>query len=200
MEQHIAFDPSRYLINLNGEQYLEVKWRLVWLRDIFPDAVVQTELVSHTDGRAIFKATASLPSGASSTGWGSESEGSFPEYIEAAETKALGRCLAALGFGSQFCSDFDIAEKQGNLADSPVRSIGEARAEESSTVSIDQPVTTKQFGLIQILARDLKLSSSDLDELSNIVAGSGLSGLSRRNASDLIEELQSRGASKAQAS
>jgi hypothetical protein len=33
----------------------------------------------------------------------------FHDYIEAAETKALGRALAALGYGTQFCQDFDFS-------------------------------------------------------------------------------------------
>jgi hypothetical protein len=197
MEQHQVFDPSRYLININGQQYLEVKWRLVWLRNVFPDASVTTELVSHADGRAIFKANASLPNGASSTGWGSESESSFPEYIEAAETKALGRCLAALGFGSQFCSDFELAEAHGVLADSPVRPASEYQRSGSTAVNIEQPMTSKQHGLIQILARDLHLSSNDLDELAHHVANTDIAALSRREASNVIEELQARGAAQA---
>ena len=35
------FDASRYLTNLRGRDYLEVKWRLLWLRTEHPDAVVE---------------------------------------------------------------------------------------------------------------------------------------------------------------
>lgn len=196
MDTPIMFDPSRHLITINGEQYLEVKWRLVWLRNIFPDAAVSTELIDHSNGRAIFRATANLPSGASATGWGSESAEHFPEYIEAAETKALGRCLAALGFGSQFCSDFDLAENHDILVDAPVR-VTEAPNAESGMVSIDQPVTAKQHGLIQVLTRDLRLTADDINELARAVAGTSVAGLNRRQASGLIDELRARGAGKA---
>jgi hypothetical protein len=196
------FDPSKHLINVNGALYLEVKWRLVWLRSIFPDAVVETDLVEHSDGRAIFKATAKLPSGASATGWGTESADHFPEYLEAAETKALGRCLAALGFGSQFCTDFDLVETQGVLVDSPVRTnrpLPNGQEDGPTTVNIDQPMTAKQHGLIQVLARDLNLGPKDLDELAQSSAGTDLVSLNRRAASMFIEQLKGRGAGKSTA-
>jgi hypothetical protein len=191
-EQQQTFDPARYLISINGNLYLEVKWRLVWLRNIFPDATLETELVSHADGQAVFKAKATLPSGASATGYGSESANRFPEYIESAETKAIGRCLAALGFGSQFCTDFDLADK-GILADSPVRPIGESR-DQAGTVYIEQPMTAKQNGLIQFLAKDLGMTAKNLDDLAQDVAGCAAADLNRRAASMVIEELKSRGA------
>src|SRR5215210_7741237 len=103
-----AFDPSKYLTRVNGSDYLEVKWRLVWLRAQHPDATVETELISHIDNTAIFRAQVSIPGGGSSTGWGSETSGDFRDYLEKAETKAIGRALAALGFGTQFCPDFEF--------------------------------------------------------------------------------------------
>ena len=36
------FRASRYLTKLNGKDYLEVKWRLLWLRTEHPDAVIVT--------------------------------------------------------------------------------------------------------------------------------------------------------------
>ena len=52
MASETPFDPTRYLTRVNGSEYLEVKWRLVWLRDRHPDATVETELVSHHDNTA----------------------------------------------------------------------------------------------------------------------------------------------------
>jgi len=51
MDEHVAtareqrtFEPSKYLVNLNGKgEYLEVKWRLLWLRTEHPDAVIETD-------------------------------------------------------------------------------------------------------------------------------------------------------------
>ncbi len=109
-EPRPAFEPGRYLMKIDGRDYLEVKWRLLWLRTEHPDAAIHTELVKHEDGFALFKADVFVPGGhGSATGWGSETVQDFTDYIEAAETKALGRALAALGYGTQFCRDFDFA-------------------------------------------------------------------------------------------
>ena len=119
-----AFDASRYVVKLRGKEYLEVKWRLLWLRTVHPDAAIETELVSHDPQRqmAIFKARVSLPGGGSATGWGQEEAADFGDYLEKAETKALGRALAALGFGTQFTEDFEFADQDGNtrVVDTPI--------------------------------------------------------------------------------
>jgi hypothetical protein len=102
------FDASKYLTKLSGKDYLEVKWRLLWLRTLHPDAVIETELVKHGAGLALFRARVTIPGAGSATGWGSETAEDFGDFIEKAETKALGRALAALGYGTQFCEDFDF--------------------------------------------------------------------------------------------
>src|SRR3954462_2163085 len=116
------FDPSKYLVNLNGRgEYLEVKWRLLWLRTEHPEAIIETELVKLEERDAVFKARVSIPGGGSATGWGSESAGDFRDFLEKAETKAIGRALAALGFGTQFCPDHEFGAAIGRVVYSPVR-------------------------------------------------------------------------------
>lgn len=115
-----TFEPGRYLTKVGGADYLEVKWRLVWLREVHPDAVIETELISHVGQDAIFRARVSIPGGGSATGFGSEAYDDFRDYIEKAETKALGRALAALGFGTQFCPDFEFGAREGRVVDTPV--------------------------------------------------------------------------------
>jgi hypothetical protein len=118
-----AFDPTRYLRKLGKGDYLEVKWRLLWLRTEHPDAAIETELVhwEKDPPMAVFKAKVTIPGGGSATGWGQEELKDFGDYLEKAETKALGRALAALGYGTQFTEDFDFAEGDpGRVVDSPV--------------------------------------------------------------------------------
>lgn len=125
------FDPRPYLRRVSGADYLEVKWRLVWLRKDDPNAVIDSELVREGDFAktdrngnvaffpgALFKARATLSTGASATGYGSETANDFGDYIEKAETKAIGRALAGLGYGTQFAPD--LAEGQ-RIVDSPVQ-------------------------------------------------------------------------------
>ena len=101
------FDPAKHVSTVSGREYLEVKWRLVWLRTDQPLASVETELHSLNDSMAVFRARVRTPDGAEASGWGSETVSDFADFIEKAETKALGRALAALGYGVQFCEDFD---------------------------------------------------------------------------------------------
>jgi hypothetical protein len=100
------FDPTPYMRQLRGRggggEYLDVKWRLLWLRKEHPDAEIVTEHVQIEPTLAIFKATVTLPSGGKATGYGSETAGDFGDFIEKAETKAIGRALNALGYGAQF--------------------------------------------------------------------------------------------------
>lgn len=121
-----AFEPTQYLSKFDGRDYLEVKWRLLWLRTEYPEARMTTEIVQHNEegGFALFRAEVEIPGGGKATGWGSETVRDFHDYIEAAETKALGRALAALGYGTQFCQDFDFSANArpgtGQVVDAPV--------------------------------------------------------------------------------
>lgn len=142
------FNAKDHLIQLkskNGSSdYLPVQWRLVWFRDACPNGTIETDLlhidldkefstevsvwnpdtrrserVMKTDrGIAIFKATIKDGKGGVATGTKSETAVSFPDFIEKAETGAIGRALAALGYGTQFTAqEFDTGER---LADAPV--------------------------------------------------------------------------------
>jgi hypothetical protein len=130
------FDPSKHLTDIGNKQYLEVKWRLVWLREKYPNAQLTTEMLEHSDSHAIFKATVCVPAeppggmGALATGYGSETESDFVDFIEKAETKAIGRACAALGFGTQFCDDFAEGD---SVTDSPVKRRAPAQRKQPAT-------------------------------------------------------------------
>ena len=119
------FDPTPYMRQLRGRgsggEYLDVKWRLLWLRKEHPDAEIVTEHVQIEPTLAIFKATVTLPSGGKATGYGSETAGDFGDFIEKAETKAIGRALNALGYGAQFGErgDEDPAAPPARVAPRP---------------------------------------------------------------------------------
>jgi hypothetical protein len=94
------------LLNLRGKEYLEVKYRLVWFREDHPDWSIETELVSVTDVSAYAKATIRDDKGRIiATSHKFESIQGFPDFIEKAETGAIGRALALIGYGTQFCAD-----------------------------------------------------------------------------------------------
>lgn len=96
-----SFNPRDHLILLKGKEYLPVQWRLVWLRDQYPDARVYTEVL-HLDlehGFCMCRATVTIPDKGSATGIGSETSKDFGDYIEKAECVPLrSRILTKHGF------------------------------------------------------------------------------------------------------
>ena len=201
MSAPAPFEPGRHLSKVGGSDYLEVKWRLVWLRETHPDAAIETDLVSHDGSFALFRARVSIPGGGSATGWGSEGFDDFRDYIEKAETKAIGRALAALGFGTQFCPDFDVGAAAGRVVDAPIdfassrgRRIADPALEDSERriANVKQPATQRQLKFIQAIAREAGLGDDALEEEAARLCGAPLSDLTRRDASALIERLQAR--------
>lgn len=201
-QEQSTFDPSKYLTKVGGADYLEVKWRLVWLRELHPNATIETELVSHDGNLAVFRARVSIPGGGSATGWGSEGVDDFRDYLEKAETKALGRALAALGFGTQFCPDFDFGAAQGAVVDAPIdfastrgRRLAEGRSAESDrrVASLNQPVTPRQLKFIQAIAREKGMTEEEVNaEVERVYGRSSVTELDRRDASAFIDRLQAR--------
>jgi hypothetical protein len=170
------------------------------MRDQHPDATIETQLVSHSDNTAVFRAMVSIPGGGSATGWGSESAGDFRDYLEKAETKAIGRALAALGFGTQFCPDFEFGAAAGRVVDAPVKvdarqrpAAAPNRQESASVAAIgpDQPATQRQLRYLQAVAREAGLDGEALDEKAMQEFGVQAVALSRRDASSLIDIIQS---------
>jgi hypothetical protein len=112
------FNPKEHMMKLKGKDYLEVKWRLVWFREDHPDFGIYTELIELDEKHAVFKAAITNVDGRLlSSGTGSESVKDFADFIEKAETKAVGRALAMLGYGTQFDPDL---EEGSRIVDAPV--------------------------------------------------------------------------------
>lgn len=118
----MAFNPKDHLMNLKGKDYLQVMWRLVWFREEKPLWSIDTKLEQLTENHAVFSAKIFDENGVQkSAGYGSESIKDFRDFVEKAETKAVGRALAMLGYGTQFAPEMDECEDgKDRLADSPV--------------------------------------------------------------------------------
>jgi hypothetical protein len=219
------FDASRFLVNLNGRgQYLEVRFRLLWLRREHPDADITTELVSGglEENFALFKATVSIPGRGSATGWKQETKADFRDFLEKSETGAIGRALAALGFGTQFCDDHSyggadlparFSQGQHAIVDAPVdfgRQAGRgARQPATPTPTRTRPpdsgarpaqendqgsqrATERQVRFIYAIAREAGLDEQELADWSQELYKQEVDQLNRRDASALIEALQRR--------
>lgn len=121
-----TFDPTAHMVSLKGQAYLQVKDRVIWARKEHPDLSIETEVVRLDDSMAVFKAEAYYPFGPEAplyasvirgSGHGSETPEDFRDYIEKAETKAIGRALAALGYGTAAAFE----ESPDRPADAPVQ-------------------------------------------------------------------------------
>jgi len=107
------------LLNLRGKDYLEVKYRIVWFRQEHPDWTIETEYHTITNDAALAKAFIKNAEGrVICTSHKFENAKGFPDFLEKAETGAIGRALALIGYGTQFCADeFDEGKR---IVDSPV--------------------------------------------------------------------------------
>jgi hypothetical protein len=127
------FDPKPHLIQLprrvkqkdgswktTYDEYLEVKWWVLMFRQQYPHGRITTEeiMVDLDRGYARFKATVEDGEGGHATGYGTETQADFDDFCERAETRALGRALACLGYGTQFVGA-DLTEGE-HVADAPV--------------------------------------------------------------------------------
>ena len=112
------FNPNDHLMDLKGKKYLQVMWRLVWFREEKPLWAIDTKLEQLSENHAVFSAKIYDENGVlKSAGYGSEGIKDFRDFIEKAETKAVGRALAMLGYGTQFAPELDEGDR---IVDSPV--------------------------------------------------------------------------------
>lgn len=115
----MSFNPQNHLTDIHGKDYLEVKWRLVWFREEHPTWPIITQVTERGDGWAIVKAAVKNDDGEIvATAHKSDTKNNFPDYLEKAETGAIGRALAMIGYGTQFAPDIEEGDR---LADSPVK-------------------------------------------------------------------------------
>src|SRR6266487_941430 len=142
-----GFNPSDHLMKIKSRQglsdYLPVQWRLVWFRQECPHGTIETEeleydtekecsleafvwnsekrrsekVVKTAKGYARYRAVVTDGKGGRATGTKAECRANFEDYGEKAETGAIGRALAGLGFGTQFAPELD---EEHRIVDSPV--------------------------------------------------------------------------------
>jgi len=206
-----TFNPNEHLMQIKSGQgskdYLPVQWRLVWFRFACPNGTIRTEMVhldldreteedvfvwnsekrrsekttKHANGYVIFRAIVEDGKGGVATGTKTEKAASFPDFIEKAETGAIGRALAALGYGTQFAPEMD---EQHRIVDSPVERTAGGASESNgnthkpagtpvptqaaqSTIESVQPVTEQQLQSIHKLCEHLgKAEPEQVETLS----------------------------------
>jgi hypothetical protein len=107
------------LLDLRGKDYLQVAHRLVWFREEHPAWTIKTDVaVDFQNQRCLATAWIIDEKGTTlSMGHKVEDAKGFADYVEKAETGAIGRALAMIGYGTQFAPDLDEGDR---LADAPV--------------------------------------------------------------------------------
>jgi hypothetical protein len=100
------------LRDFRGKDYLDVQYRVLWMREEHPDWGIETEFVQLNQDIAIAKAT--IRDGAQkllAQGTKAETPADFKDFIEKAETGAVGRALALCGYGTQFAQEMEEGER-----------------------------------------------------------------------------------------
>ena len=111
------------LTSLKGKDYLLVAHRLQWFNEAETNFRIETDFLLVNDDQTVARATVTVfdkegkeVKRASATK--RETKKDFSDHTEKAETSAVGRALAMLGYGTQFAiSDLDEGDR---IVDSPV--------------------------------------------------------------------------------
>jgi hypothetical protein len=124
------------MLDLRGKPYLQVAHRLVWFREEHPTWGIETEQLTIDENRALFLARIKDETGrliANATK--QETANDFPDFIEKAETGAIGRALALCGYGTQFAPEL---EEGNRLADSPMTPAKRAPAKPQASTKVQE--------------------------------------------------------------
>jgi len=110
------------LMSLKGKDYLQVNHRLVWFEEENERYDISTQFIANDEEGATVKATVVIFDSndkviRKAQATKSETLKDFKDYMEKAETGAIGRALAMLGYGTQFTGD--ELDEGARLADSP---------------------------------------------------------------------------------
>lgn len=122
------------LISLKGKDYLQVAHRLVWFREEEPNSGIETKFLLLEKDSAICQAAITRDGKVVAMATKREDTKGFGDFIEKAETGAIGRALALLGYGTQFTlPDLDEGDR---LADSPVSRPESSKAEVKPALAV----------------------------------------------------------------
>ena len=106
--------PKDGVVNIHGREYKTVALRVSEFREVCPDWSIVTELVSADEDRVVMKAVISHIGVPIGTGYAEEvrsaSRINKTSALENAETSAIGRALAACGYGgTEYASADEVA-------------------------------------------------------------------------------------------
>jgi len=126
------------LTNLKGKDYLMVAYRLQWFNEKVDNFEIETQFLHLDDTQTVARATVTVMDKdgkvvKKATATKRETKSDFTDHTEKAETSAIGRAVALLGYGTQFAlADLDEGER---LADSPLTNTKAATSKPAPTPS-----------------------------------------------------------------
>lgn len=107
------------LMHIKGKEYLQVAQRMIWRLEEKPEWRISTKIISLKEDSAVVRAVIRNEQGhIMATAHKLENRAGFADFLEKAETGAIGRALAMVGFGTQFTGD--ELDEGSRLADSPI--------------------------------------------------------------------------------
>ena len=115
------------LLSLKGKLYMQVAHRVQWFVEENASYEIDITFPVLTEEVAVAKAVISVTDGNNSKivqGTKRETKKDFPDHVEKAETGAIGRALALLGYGTQFA--LELLESH-RIVDAPVPPLAEAQ-------------------------------------------------------------------------
>lgn len=126
-----GFNPAEFTRELPNDDgsmslYLDVKYRMLWFRLHRPNGKIDTEIIHVDEKSAVVCCKLYSDRGDPADQYLAKScaqrfvsqEKYGDRYLEIAETAAIGRVLAAAGYGTQFCGATDMLS--GIIADAPI--------------------------------------------------------------------------------
>ncbi len=176
------FNPNEHLKLLRGKEYLEVKWRLVWFhQETGPRAGYVTIELEHDRERGYARYAAVAWNGQDETwreitihgqtisvcgrvgmGTKSETRADFADFGEKAETGALGRALAGLGYGTQFAPD---VEEGSRIVDSPIERQPQTQAKQREPAEPERTAAPDPRAELRKQARAQGYTDESFDDL-----------------------------------
>lgn len=94
------------VMDIHGKDYLQVNQRIIWFREEKPSWGIETKSIFSDKQFSVFEASIKDETGrVIAMAHKSESSSNFGDFMEKAETGAIGRALALIGYGTQFCGD-----------------------------------------------------------------------------------------------
>jgi hypothetical protein len=213
------FDPSKHLRTLRGRggnsDYLDVKYRIEWFRSACPQGSIKTwcdqldldrpaQKKDASPGFAMFKCRVRDGNGAESWGYGTETGEDFGDYIEKAETKAIGRALGGLGYGTAGVHEMTKAgQDEPTVVDAPVNRrdygrddrVAHAAAARPARAQKVEPASASQLRDMNKLIDELNIGTDGLAGIcaeAQVPTDAPQRGMTRMEAGRIIYALQQR--------